>query len=164
MQCQFLYCLTVSGLCAENNARHEALFGLGIESCVKADAEEELKQLGRNGQMPWCLPEVEAMVPYIAASPSLFALVCPAHCLLHGILQDLFAYALTTKQGDVPRPERFALNKVVFSYEARERVKVRCSTAVDIVTPVSMYMWPRGCVNPADNPTCLPFADDCQCA
>ena len=110
---------------ADRQTRQSELRKLGIQSGTKEDAEEELKLLGRNGQMPWCLPEVAEMVPSIAASPGLFALVCPAHCLLHGILQDLFAYALTTKQSEVPRPERFSRNQVVFSYEARELVKVR---------------------------------------
>lgn len=85
-------------------------------------AEAELRVMGRNGQLPWLLPEARVLVPYCKAARVVKS--CPAHALLHGIVKPLFAYAVLAGKDDVPVPERWATNPVVFDYDGRAIVAV----------------------------------------
>ena len=115
--------MLISPRSADYSTRRGALRHLGIESGNKADAAEEIKLLGRNGQVPWLVGNIARCVPYLTASGP--AVMCPAHCLLHGLVEDLFEYALTAKKEEVPKPECWEENSVVFNHEQRKQVEVR---------------------------------------
>ena len=104
------------------SARKVALQGLGFQGGTIKEANAELLALGRSGQLPWCLPGVREALGYISPGA---VIVCPTHCLLHGVTHDFISYSVRATAGDTPRPDDFARNPITLSHAARRFVKVR---------------------------------------
>jgi hypothetical protein len=87
---------------ADGETRQQLLQKLGGDG-TKVGADEQLKVLGRNGQLPWLLADARFYVPYCKSARLVKS--CPAHELLHGIVKPLVAYAVQAGRDDVPVPE-----------------------------------------------------------
>jgi len=97
-----------------------ALRGLGLNGTI-SDAKTALSLLGWSGQLPWALPEVLSLHPYIDLGGLM--LVPPAHCILRGIVRPLFIFALTTTTSDLAEL-RVGDASVVYGSAQRKFVQV----------------------------------------
>jgi hypothetical protein len=86
-------------------------------------AERELKVLGRNGQLPWLLDDAVVYIPYCKAARLVKS--SPAHALLHGIVKPIVAYGVLASRDEVPLPDQWGANPVVFDYKGRAILAVR---------------------------------------
>jgi hypothetical protein len=84
-----------SGLHADARLTTEHLRDLGIGS-VK-EARQILTNLGRTAQLPWLLPEVQEMHPYI---DPLNIILMPAHNLLRGLTSKIVSFIVKTTERD----------------------------------------------------------------
>jgi hypothetical protein len=114
---------------ADGETRQQLLRKLGGDG-TKAGADEQLKVLGRNGQLPWLLADACFYVPYCKSSRLVRS--CPAHALLHGIVKPLVAHAVHASRDNVPVPEQWGINPVVFVYQGRAILAV-CLTSFQFV-------------------------------
>jgi hypothetical protein len=118
---------------ADGETRQNLLRKLGGDG-TKVGADEQLKVLGRNGQLPWLLADARIYTPYCKAARLVKS--SPAHALLHGIVKPLVAYAVLAGKDEVPVPEQWGINPVVFDYQGRAILAV-CPTGFQLVMDFS---------------------------
>jgi hypothetical protein len=87
----------MAGLHADARLTTEHLRELGIGS-VK-EARQIWTNLGRTAQLPWLLPEVQEMHPYI--DPLSIILMPPAHNLLRGLTSKIVSFIVKTSDRDL---------------------------------------------------------------
>lgn len=90
---------------------------------TQADVKQAHSKLGRTGQLPWLVSEIQALHPYLEADSLL--LVPPAHNLLRGPIKSLLSFALKTKPADLDKMGINAVgHPVVFTSNQRRNVEV----------------------------------------
>jgi hypothetical protein len=95
----------------------ERLISLGMQQGTKEAGQRELTLLGRNGQIRWCQQHLRENFAYVSAG----SLICvpPAHCLLTGIMADVFKFCLKTTANDLPDPRTFDNHLFLLGHDAR---------------------------------------------
>jgi hypothetical protein len=121
---------------ADRVARQQLLRELGGDGTKNA-AERELKVLGRNGQLPWLLPDACGFVPYCRSARLVKS--SPAHALLHGIVKPFMAYGVLAGKDDVPVPAQWGENPVVFDYRGRAILAV-CFNSSTVQLSARVYL------------------------
>jgi hypothetical protein len=115
---------TASGLHADARLSTEHLRELGIGS-IK-EAKQIWTHLGRTAQLPWLLPEVQEMHPYI--DPLNIILMPPAHNLLRGLTSKIVSFIVKTSERDLRKLGLSPLrHPLVLSNSQQTFVKVHIS-------------------------------------
>ena len=106
---------------ADSQARKAEFARLGVRT--QADVKDTHSLFGRTAQLPWCIPEILELHPYLEADSVL--LVPPAHNVLRGPIRGVMSFAVTTTSAELVAmgidPQD---HPVVFTSEQKRSVQV----------------------------------------